>query len=140
MDCGWKDQYVVGHPDIDSQHKALFDSVDLLISTSSRSGQLLCAKALYDETRDHFAFEEQLMAGVDYPEVDKHKDHHRHLLSKIDTLAHQIADRSFNTMNLQRFVTEWLVNHIVTSDADLAKHLQMSGQEQAQSLSTWQLR
>jgi hemerythrin-like metal-binding protein len=126
MALRWNEKYLVGHAEIDSQHERLFELVLCLVSARSREMQVLCAKNLFDDVREHFAFENQLMAEDDYPEAEGHLQLHKILLSKLDKMTHEIADRSLNVPKSQMEIVDWLINHMTSADVDLAAFIRAS--------------
>ena len=125
MALAWTNDLLVGHSGIDVQHRELFDLVVALVEARSPESRVLVAKGLYDHSRFHFASEELLMDGIDYPEAGRHKILHKSLLKRLADLTHGISDRSLDLPNLQQFVEDWLINHIKTDDADLAAYLRI---------------
>ena len=125
MPLSWTDDLLVGHQEIDAQHVELFDLVVALVYARSPESRVLVAKSLYDHSREHFKFEEGLMDGIGYPEAERHKVQHSALLKRLTEIAHRISDRSLDIASLQQFIEDWLINHIVTDDADLAAYLRI---------------
>jgi hemerythrin-like metal-binding protein len=123
MALRWNEKYLVGHTEIDSQHERLFELVLCLVAARSPEMQVLCAKNLFDDVREHFAFENQLMIEVGYPEGEEHLQLHKILLSKLDKMTHEIADRSLNVPQSQMDIVDWLVSHMTSADADLAAYI-----------------
>ena len=125
MALSWTDDLLVGHQQMDAQHRALFDLVVALLNARSPESRVLFAKALYDHTLDHFTFEELQMGNVDYPEAARHKILHKSLLKRLADITSGISDGSLDVPNLQEFIEGWLITHIVTDDADLAAYLRI---------------
>ena len=125
MPLSWTDDLLLHHAEIDAQHKALFGLANALLKAGSPAMQLLVAKGMYDHTRDHFKFEESLMDGLGYPQAEHHKLQHRALLKRLTEITHGIGDRSLHLPSLDRFIDEWLSNHIATEDSDLVAHLRI---------------
>ena len=125
MPLCWTDDLLVGHREIDAQHRELFDLVVVLLQARSPDTQALVAKGLYDHTRLHFASEELLMDGIDYPEAARHRILHKSLLKKLVDITSCVSDGSLDIANVQEFIEGWLITHIVTDDADLAAYLRI---------------
>jgi len=123
MSTSWSDAYLVGHAEMDSQHRDMFALAELLITAKTQSGQLLCAKSLYEYTKDHFAHEEHLMTQSDYPDLHEHKRQHCRLLEMLDRISQDIEAGAVKLHDLKRLVNDWLVSHINTSDAKLSLFL-----------------
>ena len=126
MPLSWKESYLTGQTDIDLQHQMLFDVTARLVAARSPEMQALCAKSLYDDTRDHFEHEERLMNDTGYPELSTHRKLHQSLLRRLDEITHEIADHSLNLNKLESFITDWLITHIITADAAMANHIELA--------------
>ncbi len=123
MSLEWQDIYRVGHTDIDSQHQGMFRLTSTLIAASTREGRIMCAKRLYDHTRDHFVHEESLMRSLHYPEIDDHIAEHQALVLKLEAITQELARGTLQPGELERFITDWLVIHMTTLDAKLSIYL-----------------
>ena len=68
----WKEEYSVGHPEIDAQHLRLFQLADELHSamTTGKGNAALnqTLASMIDYTKHHFSCEEQLMKKHFYPD------------------------------------------------------------------------
>lgn len=128
----WKDQYSVGIPVIDEQHKKLVAMVnELYEAMSTGKGKDVLGKVLNDliqYTKVHFQLEERLMQQHGYPEFAAHKAEH-------DTLTHQALDLSAKyvkgqaalTIQTGNFLRDWLAKHIQGTDKKYAPFLQAKG-------------
>jgi hemerythrin-like metal-binding protein len=108
MPLHWKDAYLLGHPEMDRQHQRLFNHVAYFLEARSPQMQVLCARGLYDETSEHFKFEESLMSGAGYSDVAKHCRDHKMLLAKLDEITHKVSDPRAQISNLSTYITDWL--------------------------------
>ena len=119
----WSDTYLVGHSSMDSQHRELVYCAASLVSARTGDMQMVCAKELYGLTLAHFVHEESLMRSIQYVGFEAHKEQHRHLLSRLDEIQHEIAGRHLQTNALEIEIAEWMVTHIVNFDADLSAQI-----------------
>ena len=89
-DITWKDCYLLGHDQVDTQHKQIFNLVDALNSTSmngSGNRNLLEAlRFLEVYTIQHFYFEEELQRRYGFPEYERHKKLHNDFATKVNEL------------------------------------------------------
>jgi hemerythrin len=124
----WKQEYSVGYPDIDNQHKRLFELADQLHSAmTSGKGKDVLGKTLSDlilYTKRHFADEERLMQTHHYPDYANHKANHDALTARVvdfqkDFEANGIA----LTVGLLQFLKDWLTHHIGETDRKIASYL-----------------
>ena len=80
---------------------------------------------LFKYTREHFTHEENLMRDIGYPSIREHINQHNDLLSKLNNVAQNIANDTLDKQDLSAFLGHWLLNHIGTSDAELAGYLRL---------------
>lgn len=124
----WKDEYSVGHPEIDAQHKRLFQFADELHSAmaSGKGKDVLSATLakLINYTKVHFATEERLMQQYSYPDYAGHKQAHDKLTGQVVAFQKEFeASRSSMTIQLMQFLKDWLVHHIGETDKKIAAFL-----------------
>jgi hemerythrin-like metal-binding protein len=78
---------------------------------------------LFQYTREHFGHEEALMREIGYPAMAAHIDQHNELIDKLNDVALSIAKDALQSVQLKKFLTSWLVGHIVTFDTKLAAYI-----------------
>lgn len=126
----WSNDFALGIDEIDGQHRALVGMINALdASTHGDSGPDVMRgllAGLNDYVRDHFAFEERLMAGggctVDF--VTRHCGEHAYFRSVLRdlTLDYESGRRSI-TIPLIEYLVHWLLHHIVVVDRAMAQQL-----------------
>lgn len=126
MPLRWNDAYKIGHAEIDAQHQELFKLVHVFLNASDKGSLTKCAMALFKYTRVHFEHEEALMKELNYPRLKAHHAQHAELLSLLGELAKKIADESLDMVELEAFLSSWLLEHIGTSDARLAAYVKLA--------------
>lgn len=126
MSLEWKDGYKIGHDEIDAQHQQLFKLVNTVLAAKDKVTLTACAMALFQYTREHFAHEEALMKRLDYPAMATHQTQHESLISRLNEVSARIANGTLDHQVLEAFLTDWLLNHIATSDIKLANYIQAS--------------
>jgi hemerythrin-like metal-binding protein len=117
----WSDEFSVGYPDIDSQHKRLFQLADQLHAAMTAGKGKDCLtntlNNLVAYTKRHFADEEVLMKLHRYPFYQQHKAEHQALTEKVVQFQQSVASgRATVTMELLHFLRNWLVQHIGVVD------------------------
>lgn len=124
----WNESYSIGHPEIDTQHKRLFQLAEELHSamTAGKGKQILShtLASLISYTKGHFASEEGLMQRYGYPDYPQHKAEHDKLTAQV--LAFQTdfnAGRSVLTIDLMHFLKNWLAHHIGQVDQKVASYI-----------------
>lgn len=124
----WKDEYGVGIPAIDEQHKKLFDIANQI--SELLNNQFLLDKydqivtvlnELRDYTVEHFAAEETYMVKHKYRKFLSHKALHSDFIEKINAVDLEKIDNEQNLYlkDILNFVTEWLVDHILKVDKEI---------------------
>ena len=119
----WNDAYLLDIPEIDKQHKKLFEIYDELTHIVSDNEpqndynikQILIS--LEEYTKFHFKTEEKYMANIECEELEQHKNEHRLFENKL--VDWQLAFEYKNSMlakNILNFIKKWLVTHIMGSD------------------------
>jgi hemerythrin-like metal-binding protein len=124
----WKDEYSLGHPEIDNQHKRLFKLADdLHVAMSQGKGRDALSATLanlINYTKIHFATEERLMQQYHYPDYAQHQQVHDKLTAQVVQFQKEFeATRSAMTVQIIQFLKDWLVHHIGQTDKKVALFL-----------------
>lgn len=127
----WNAEYAVGHREIDSQHKRLFQLAAELHTAmlggkgkDALSGTLA---TLVSYTKHHFATEEKLMQGCHYPEYAQHKALHDQLTARVAAFQKDFAaGRTAMTIDILQFLKDWLGHHIGGTDRKIAAFLKQN--------------
>lgn len=119
MTIAWEDAYKIGNAEIDAQHEEIFSHVNMFLAATDSPTLSLGAMTLFTYVREHFAHEERLMKKVRYPEIAAHVSEHNDLFTRLNSVAGSIS-----RADLETFISDWIVNHIATSDAKLAKFVE----------------
>lgn len=127
MSLEWKDNYKIGHAEIDAEHQHLFKLVNTVLAAKDKVTLTGCAMALFQYTREHFAHEEQLMKRLNYPAMAAHQTQHDDLISRLSEVSARIANETLDHAVREVFLSDWLLNHIATSDVKLAAYIQANG-------------
>jgi len=131
----WNENLSVKIKSIDDQHKRLIDMInqlqDAMSSGDSRSVLGEIFDGLLSYTAEHFEFERQLMVKHGYPESDDHLKEHDSFKQKVSDLHKQFVGSS-NFMigvDVMKFLTDWLVNHIQGVDKNYSDFFIAKGVE-----------
>jgi len=118
----WKDEYSIGIPFIDGQHKKIIDLIEELIESirDSRDDYIIgdVLNDLTEYSKSHFGVEERLLKKYDYFEEPEHEARHREFAERVNELksvhgAHY-RDIPKETLNLLK---SWFFEHELTMDA-----------------------
>jgi methyl-accepting chemotaxis protein/hemerythrin len=113
----WDDSLSVNIDAIDDQHKVLVDMINgLHEAMRTGKGVKVLAKlvdGLKNYTVDHFATEERLMMQHKYPGYLAHKKEHERFVAKVLEFENAFTHgKASLTMDVMRFLKDWLVGHI----------------------------
>ena len=76
-------------------------------------------------TKEHLQREEQIMASLNFPNLERHKIGHAHFAEKLNTLQRQFAGGSITVASqLSAVLRDWLSLHIRRSDKEIKVFLQ----------------
>ncbi|OPY31218.1 MAG: hypothetical protein A4E32_01668 [Methanomassiliicoccales archaeon PtaU1.Bin124] len=117
----WSDKLSVGLPEIDDQHKELINILNRLHSAMVEGKGKVVLKDtladLADYTVTHFYTEERYMTRYRYPQMGQHRLEHEAFVAKVKKFQEDFdAGNATITIELLRFIKEWLVNHISGTD------------------------
>ena len=128
---GWTPALALGHAEIDSQHQELFRRVARLLEAMLH-GDRVAISQLFEflgmYVVDHFAAEERLMRESDFPGYTVHKAAHERFVRDYQALRklHEESGKSAGgavAVKARTWLSEWLRNHIGSTDQLLAQHL-----------------
>lgn len=117
----WKEEYNIGIPQIDKQHRKLVSLINLLSEAEMNGGMV---SYVFDDldlyVKEHFRAEEELLRAFEYPDFEAHKQEHRTFEGWLSAVrqsfnlggssAHLIAQ------SMNAYLRNWLINHILESD------------------------
>ncbi|WP_420472634.1 bacteriohemerythrin [Noviherbaspirillum sp. ST9] len=121
----WSDILLVGHEQIDADHRRLFEIADRLHAGIREAGKDMLVRdvmgELMDYTLTHFAREEAMMKAAGFPGLQDHRFEHELITYRLRNL-HRDADSGREGLagQLEVFLDRWLARHILTSDAQIA--------------------
>ncbi len=128
----WSVAFAVGVPEIDEQHKQLFDLINRLHDeVNSNKGKESIDSAiieLRDYVKFHFTAEEKTMVTYGYSEYAKHREFHRAFYKKVEDYKDRFDKGETDFLpELVIYLKDWLINHIAQSDVKLGTHLKAKG-------------
>jgi hemerythrin-like metal-binding protein len=135
----WVEKMSVEQSQIDSQHHKLLNQLNKLLDLV-KSGEEVnvireCIHFFDGYAKEHFSYEEEYMKKVDFPGLKKHKEFHGMFVKKLKELEQEfdnilyvekspvlISEKLSKTiLNLRKFVSDWLVHHILGADQEYHK-------------------
>ena len=123
----WQDRYLTGIPEIDEQHKALFDLVvSLGKALRGKPGTInleTLVSQLESYAKEHLAYEETLFDKYDYPGTKEHVEAHNRLREDIVRFKDMMKDDKLTALALSSYMELWLYNHVIKMDMDYKAYL-----------------
>jgi hemerythrin len=126
----WDDQYLIGIPLIDEQHKKLIDMTNELYlgclkgDDAAEAYFLKTIHEAVDYVRFHFSTEEKILERIKYPDFTTHKKEHedfaREIIQQVDAFQ---KGKKFVPNVFVRYLRDWVLTHIAVSDKLYAKYL-----------------
>lgn len=124
----WKEQYSLGVPAVDHEHRELVDLINELYANMTEPGTDITVMdflgELYARISAHFALEEKIMRDSRYDEYVDHKIDHERLLDDIRDLMDDYEDGAY--VDVERFagrLDQWFSEHFRTCDARLHRKI-----------------
>jgi len=124
----WTDEFAVGIPAIDDQHKTIFGMCDKYLQDLSNGdgeaafGDFLDSLISYCDA--HFGFEETCMQIYKCPFAEKNKEQHLAFSAAIKKFKARFEANGFNSVDshlLAKTTQDWLALHICKTDRNLGE-------------------
>ncbi|UCE37371.1 MAG: hemerythrin family protein [Thermoplasmata archaeon] len=126
----WEDSLSVGIGEIDSQHKELIIKLDELaqciLHKTGKDKIATMLRFMDDYAEMHFATEESYMGKYDYPGLEHQKKEHEKFKNTTSRLIKNLEsekDLEHFASQVQRFLIDWLILHIRTTDLKFGEFL-----------------
>jgi len=133
----WNEKYSIGIEEIDSQHKKLFEILNSYYKNLVDSKTIGVTNDVMKDTINnlidyatyHFREEEKLMNSIQGVDFSSHFRQHQDFCLKVATLKGKTFLGNDVSFELFDFVKDWLINHILVSDQQIGKALQINTTE-----------
>lgn len=127
----WSDEYKIGLPAIDSQHKRLFQLIRELNEALDSGLRLVNVERLLAgldqyKTR-HFQLEEKYMQESNYPGLAEQQKSHAFFTNRFETLGKELSKTGITPDIIQTIkgeLTDWLKTHVTGLDLEFGKYYQ----------------
>jgi hemerythrin-like metal-binding protein len=126
----WTNKLSVNHEKIDSQHKTFIMLINKLEDLTKSDNYLENLPILLNEIVEyaslHFKTEEKIMAEINYPGLEKHKEEHEHIKSDIYKECKRVAEMEATTLDviwLYNYMRDWVKTHILEEDKAYVRYL-----------------
>lgn len=126
----WQPSLEIGVPEVDQQHKEIFNRVNALLTAMQQGkgreevSQLINFLEKYVVT--HFTAEERVMSTKGYPDYAAHRQLHAAFVADFGELKRELETRGSSSLlviQVQRRVIDWLIQHIGKEDKRIAEFL-----------------
>lgn len=125
----WDEAYATGIPQIDEQHKKLFNiSDDYRIALDEGKGEStygILLEFLHGYARAHFGFEERCMVEYHCPAAEKNRAAHARFTETLAEFRERYAERKYRVQDAVELVDtldRWLSGHIMRIDMALKEY------------------
>jgi len=124
----WKDEFSVGVPDVDHEHRQMIALINELHANMSQPESKLGVEdflgEIYNQISAHFALEEKIMRERKYDQYLDHKEDHERLLDELrDMMDDYEENAAFDDEALADALRVWFTEHFKTRDARLHSRL-----------------
>lgn len=128
----WDPCFVTGLPEIDAQHQRLVEIINQLGSLVmqgsdvSHNDMTAVVQSLSDYARFHFGEEESMMSrvGLNKLQITRHHQDHVNFLTDVEQMSADVsADKPDTPRLILKFLTNWLVYHILGVDMFMARQV-----------------
>lgn len=133
----WSDKFSTDIVSIDRQHQELLYMTQSLLSILGDADVPVAEKqaafqSLVDHALAHFAYEEQVMVNIGYPQIKQHIQEHEELRQEIATMRESVmrGEEVEDWKGLVSLVQVWVLRHIVHSDTLFREHIQRDASDE----------
>ncbi|MBF0265640.1 MAG: hemerythrin family protein [Gammaproteobacteria bacterium] len=125
----WSEEYSIGVPAIDKQHKILINIINelnnILMSGADKDDIDKVFDALKVYVQKHFSYEESLMDKYQFPQTSEHHNEHQQLVEKVLDFEKRMNNGNFMIgIELMEFLKNWLMHHVCEVDMQLGQFIQ----------------
>lgn len=127
----FRDEYLVGHPVIDDDHKKLFDIINAIHETIVGGDSDVCRrlfKSFRQLAADHFTKEEAILKKIGFPELETHSLYHQELLVKAEDAARKCIEMADKKLVIDCFdaMSDFFIDDIIRGDIEFRNLLHQS--------------
>lgn len=130
----WRPEFDLGIREVDDQHHHFVGLINKftaeLWESRHEEYQRMLVAELNAYARFHFISEENLMYRTGYPELARHKLHHRDLLDQLSAKQVRLAmDKTEQRKDeIVAYLVDWFTHHTTREDREFADYLRLVGQ------------
>ncbi len=127
----WSNDYKIGIPSLDSQHKRLFQLIKELNDALDSGLRLVNVERLFagldQYVTRHFQLEEKYMLDSHYSGLEKQQKAHEYFTVKFNELSEKLSMTGITPdiiKTIKGELTEWLKGHVTGLDQEFGKYYQ----------------
>lgn len=124
----WRDEYAYGLPEIDAQHRRLFElgarAQSLVPARADNNAAAQLLAEIVGLVQNHFHTEQVLMSGRGCPSLAAHQAEHAGLLEVLGGFVREFeAGRAEMNVELLAMLDGWITRHLTVTDRTMADEL-----------------
>lgn len=128
----WNEKYSVNIKEFDDHHRKLVMLInelhEAMMKGSGKDVLEKIIKELAEYTSFHFSAEEKYFQKFNFPTYRQHKKEHDNFVAKVGEFQNNYSTgKVLLTMDINSFLKDWLLNHILKSDKDYSSFLNGKG-------------
>ena len=115
----WNAAWECGEANIDRQHISIIELGNRLVgmAAASADGVEQQLDVLLEQFSEHFSYEEKIMAAINYPDLDRHKEIHQKLIEKILKIKESSKSGEIKPSLLFSFIMDdAVIGHLLEED------------------------
>lgn len=116
----WSPKILVGLPNIDAQHRQLFELAATFSGDGDQIRVLKSLAMLTDYVKVHLREEEEMMAACGYPRLEAHRRLHAEFRRMLFDLLENAKQMTLDEIaeEVKYLINGWFYNHILVADFD----------------------
>jgi len=122
----WSDEFSVGIPEVDEQHRGLFELVNRVHDAAMHHAPSAEVREIVDALEHytvlHFADEERYMLHARYPDFPAHKVKHDDFVARVRVEKMRLQAGFPLELDIVNFLSDWLISHIQRADHDFGEY------------------
>jgi hemerythrin len=120
----WNESYIIGVPEIDKQHKEIWDILNTAYKVTEQGytehGIKNIIQRLIEYAILHFAYEERFMRIKSYTGIDQHIHEHMKFWEQLKPITTKVVQREeVILLDVISFIKTWILGHVITTDMKL---------------------
>lgn len=117
----WSVNFESGHNKIDEQHKKLFEASNKIFENmfylKSHDDQRSVILDIMTNLKEHFAYEEELLSTINYPEKSYHAQSHEKLIKDAEILIKKFDNKEIQAVEVLNFIIfDVIAEHLYKQD------------------------